>query len=73
MKHGLDGHDLSRQEVLDLIDAFIFSERNRQILSRRLLDGVIYEDLADEFCLSVNQVKSICYKAVDKILAHSVR
>lgn len=70
MKHSLDNYDLSRQQVLDLIDAYIFHERNRQILRRRLLDGVGYEDLADEFCLSVNQVKSVCYTAIQKLSSH---
>ena len=70
MKHDLGNYDLSKREVLDLIDAYIFNERNRQILTRRLLDGVCYEDLAEEYSLSVNQVKTVCYKAIDKISAH---
>lgn len=70
MKHSIDGHGLSRTQVLDLIDSYIFNERNRHILKRRLLDGVCYEDLAEEFDLSVNQVKTICYKSVETILAH---
>ena len=70
MKHDLGKFDLSKQEVLYLIDAYIFHERNRQILKRRLLDGVCYEDLAEEYSLSVNQVKAVCYKAIEKISAH---
>jgi DNA-directed RNA polymerase specialized sigma24 family protein len=70
MKHDLGKFDLSKQQVLDLIDSYIFHERNRQIVSRRLLDGVHYEDLAEEYSLSVNQVKTVCYKAIDKISAH---
>ena len=70
MKHDLGNYDLSKREVLDLIDAYIFNERNRQILTRRLLDGVCYEDLDEEYSLSVNQVKTVCYKAIDKISAH---
>lgn len=70
MRHDLGKFDLSKQQVLDLIDAYIFNERNRQILMRRLLDGVSYEDLAEEYSLSVNQVKTVCYKAIDKISAH---
>jgi DNA-directed RNA polymerase specialized sigma24 family protein len=70
MKHDLGKFDLSKQQVLDLIDAYIFHERNRQILQRRLLDGVCYEDLAEEYSLSVNQVKAVCYKAIEKISAH---
>ena len=70
MKHDLDKFDLSKQQVLDLIDSYIFNERNRQIVIRRLLDGVCYESLAEEYSLSVNQVKTVCYKAIDKISAH---
>lgn len=71
MKHNLCNFDLSKQQVLDLVDAYIFNARNRQIVIRRLIDGVNYEDLADEYSLSVNQVKVVCYKAIDKISAHA--
>lgn len=71
MKHNLDEFDLSKQQVLDLIDAYIFNARNRQIVIRRLLDGVCYEDLAEEYGLSVNHVKTVCYKAIEKISAHA--
>jgi DNA-directed RNA polymerase specialized sigma24 family protein len=70
MKHDLGKFDLSKQQVLDLIDAYIFNERNRQIIRRRLIDGVLYEDLAEEYSLSVNQIKTICYTAIDKLSAH---
>lgn len=55
--------DLSRSEVSALIDEWIFSERDRNILKRRLLDGICYEPLAEEFELSVRQIKGIIYKA----------
>lgn len=70
MKHDLGKFDLSKQQVLDLIESYIFHERNRQIVRRRLIDGVHYEDLAEEYCLSVNQVKTVCYKAIEIISAH---
>ena len=70
MKHDLDKFDFSKHQVLDLIDAYIFNERNRQIVIRRLIDGIGYEDLASEYSLSRNQVTSICYKAIEKISAH---
>ena len=70
MKHDLGKFDLSKQQVLDLIESYIFNARNRQIVRRRLIDGVHYEDLAEEYCLSVNQVKTVCYKAIEKISAH---
>jgi len=63
-------YGLSNSEIEHLIDEWIFSERDRRILKRRLLDGVCYEPLAEEFDLSVRQVKNIVYKGQDKIFKH---
>ena len=60
----------SRSEIEALIDEWIFKERDRAILKRRILDGICYEPLAEEFDLSVRQVKSIVYKAQDRLFAH---
>lgn len=54
--------DIPRSEWEKLIDEWIFSERDRAILKRRLLDGICFEPLANEFDLSVQQVKNIVYK-----------
>ena len=59
--------DMSRTEIEFLIDEWIHKERDRKILKRRLLDGICYEPLAEEFDLSVRQVKNIVYKAEDKL------
>lgn len=61
--------DLSRSQILELIDEWILNERNRAILKRRLIDGVTYERLAEEFDLSVRQVKAIVYKSEDRIFS----
>lgn len=55
-------NELTRTEIEYLIDERIHHERNRKILKRRLLDGICYEPLAEEFDLSVRQVKNIVYK-----------
>lgn len=65
--------DISRKELEALIDDWIVgihAERDRAILKRRLVDGVIYENLADEFCLSVRQVKNIIYKRQEILFRH---
>lgn len=46
-----------------LIDEYIHSERDRRLLKRRLIDGIYYEPLAEEFELSVRQVKNIVYRS----------
>lgn len=63
-------HDLSRSEVGHLIDEWIFSERDRKILKRRLLDGICFEPLAEEFDLSVRHTKNIVYKGEQIIFKH---
>ena len=62
--------NLSRSEISNLIDEWIFSERDRAILKRRLLDGIGYAPLAEEFDLSIRQVKNIVYKSEDKLFKH---
>lgn len=66
----MESYDLSRSEWEDLIEQWIFSERDREILKRRLLDGICYEPLAEEFDLSVQQTKTIVYKATEKLIKH---
>ena len=65
--------DLSRTEVEYLIDEWVigkYAERDRAIMRRRLIDGVCYEPLAEEFDLSVAQVKRIIYKRQNQIFRH---
>ena len=62
--------DMSRSQIEYLINEWIHDQRDREILRRRLLDGIVFEQLAEEFDLSVTRTKTICYKAQDKLLRH---
>lgn len=66
----MENYNLSRSEWENLIDQWIFKERDRAILKRRLLDGICYEPLAEEFDLSVQQTKMIVYKATERLIKH---
>lgn len=59
--------DLPRSVVEHYIDEWIFSERDRKILKRRLLDGICYEPLSYEFDMSVRQIKNIVYKQGNRL------
>lgn len=61
---------VSRSDLSQIIDEWIFNERNRKILKRRLLDGLTYERLAEEFDLSVQQTKNIVYKCQNTLSGH---
>ena len=62
--------DLSRSEWENLINEWIFSERDRNIIKRRLLDGLTYKELQEEFNLSIDRLKRIIYKGQNKIFKH---
>lgn len=65
--------NLPRSAIEHLIDEWIIgknSERDRAILKRRLLDGVRYEPLAEEFDLSVRQIKNIVYRSETRLFKH---
>lgn len=66
----IDQYGLSRSQWESLIDEWVFNERDRKLLKRRLLDGVKYEDLADEFDMSVRYVKTVVYKQSEKLFKH---
>lgn len=66
----LNQYGLKRSEVELLINEWIFNERNRSITKRKLLDGVTFEKLAEEYDLSVQQVKTIVYKCSKIIFLH---
>ncbi len=58
----MDSGKLPRSQIEHIIDEWIFNERDRKILKRRMLDGICFEPLAEEFQLSVTTVKSVVYK-----------
>ena len=62
--------DVSRSEWEHIIDEWIFSERNRKILKRRLLDGITFERLAEEFDMSVRQTKNIVKRCQQTLFRH---
>lgn len=73
MYGGANANDLSRTDIERLINEWVIgrnAERNRSILKRRLLDGITYERLAEEFDLSVRQTKTIVYKGEETLFKH---
>ena len=65
--------EMSRTEIEAAIDEWIVgknAERDRMVIRRRLIDGITFEKLAEEFDLSVRRTKTIVYKGQDRIYRH---
>jgi len=65
--------DIGRTEIESAIDEWVVgknAERDRMIIRRRLLDGITFERLAEEFDLSVRATKTIVYKRKTQVFRH---
>lgn len=62
--------EYSNSQISELIDEWIHSERDRNIMKRRLIDGITHERLAEEYDMSVRQIKRIIYRNMDVLSKH---
>jgi hypothetical protein len=62
--------EYTNSQIRLLIDEYVHSERDRAILKRRLIDGICFEPLAEEFDISVRQCKNIIYREQAKLFKH---
>lgn len=65
-----DYENISNQHLSEIIDSWIKNERDRSIMKRRLIDGICFEPLAEEFGLSARHVKNIVYNNETIIFKH---
>ena len=50
---------MTNSEIRNIIDELVHSERDREILKRRFIDGIKYEPLAEEYDMSRTQIVRI--------------
>ena len=62
---------LSRTQIVYIVDEWVLSARDREIVKRKLIDGVTFEELAEEQNLSVQTIKRVVYKALSVIKQHT--
>lgn len=62
--------DYTNSEMRALIEEFLHSQRDRQILFDRLINGLTFEALAEKTGLSVRHVKTIVYKSEEILFKH---
>lgn len=62
--------EYTNSEMQRLIDEYIHSDRDRRILKRRLIDGIHFEPLAEEFDISTRNCKNIVYRCQAQLFKH---
>ena len=58
--------EYTNSQIATIIDELIHSERDRNLLKDRFINGIPFERLAEKYELSVRQTKNIVYRAADK-------
>ena len=54
--------EYTNSQIREIISERIYSERDRRILERRLIDGITFERLAEEFEMSPRQIRTVVHK-----------
>lgn len=65
--------NISNSELATLIDEWVrglHAERNREMLKDRLINGMLYEPLAEKYNLSVRATQNIIYRASEQLFKH---
>jgi DNA-directed RNA polymerase specialized sigma24 family protein len=62
--------DYSNSQIRAVIEDWVHSSRDREILYSRYIDGLTFEAVAEAHDLSVRHVKTIVYKYEQIILSH---
>ena len=62
--------EYTNSKIRNLIAEYIHSERDRKIMERRLIDGIVFEKLAEEFEMSPRQIRNIVYKNEKILFSH---
>ena len=62
--------EYTNSRIREIIAEHIHSERDRRLLERRLIDGVTFESLGEEFDMSDRQVRRIVYKLQEQLFKH---
>ncbi len=63
--------DISKPELVEIAESWIFNTRNKNILYCKL-DGYTYEEIAEKYNLSTVRVKEIVKECLEKINKHIV-
>ena len=62
--------EYTNSQIDRAINEYIHVQRDRAILKSRYIDGVCYEPLAEEFGLSVKQIRNIVCKSEAILFSH---
>ena len=70
LRKGEKVKEYANSQIALVIDEYIHKKIHRDLLQKRYIDGLTFEELAEEFDLSVRQTKNIVYTNEKVIFSH---
>lgn len=70
LRKGEKVKEYTNSQIAIVIDEYIHKKKHRELLKKRYIDGLTFEELAENFDLSVRQTKTIVYAAEKVIFSH---
>lgn len=61
--------NIPKSELINLMDEWVYNVRNKRILQRKI-EGLTYEEVAEEFNLSTVRIKEIVKQSENLIIKH---
>ena len=62
--------EYTNSDFIRIADEYIHSQRDRDIIKARMVDGLTFDELSDKFSMSDRQIKRIVSKSLDTIFKH---
>lgn len=62
--------EYTNSRIREIIEEYIHSDRDQQILTLRLVRGWTFERISEEVDMSVKQVQRITYKLQEQLFRH---
>lgn len=59
--------EYSNSRFVELVNDYVHSERDRQILIDRYVNGLLFKELENKYGISERRIKVICYREFEKL------
>ena len=70
LRNGEKVKEYTNSQIALVIDEYIHKKIHRDLLKKRYIDGLTFDELAEKFDLSVRQTKNIVYTNEKVIFSH---
>ena len=61
--------DYTNSQFISIVNEYVHSQRDRDILIDRYVNGLLFKELEDKYGITERHIKRICYREFEKLLS----